>query len=200
MKRDWIKLNLDILDDPLYGTLTDDLWRLVIQLNLLAGETNREGLLPSVRDMAWMLHVGLGTLQISLHQLAERGLVHSTPQGWVVAGFKESQAAPNSTERSRAFRRRRKTETQPEAGDLQAGPDVTKSATEDATPRQPARPETVAPGVPAPDRSAPKRRQRHRSRPGSVEKAVDKAVDTCPVNVFPQEKGRKNSDPRGLSP
>ena len=188
MKRDWIKLDVDILNDPAYGTLTDDLWRLMIQLNLLAGEVDKEGLLPGVRDMAWELRVGLGTLQISLHHLCERGLVHSTPQGWVVSSFKESQAAPNSTERSRAFRKRRKSATQ-------EGDESSESGTQGASEMQPSRHLPVSKPVPTPDPDPGLSKQsskgRHRHKPKL------RPVDTCPVEKpvdNPVEKGRKNSD------
>jgi len=225
---------VDWLNDPRYGTLTDDLWRLVMQLNMLAGEVDSDGMLPAVRDMAWELHIGLGTLQISLHHLCERGLVHQTPQGWVVTGFKESQAAPNSTERSRAFRKRRKSATQDEEdGNDAAVQDsarctvqdsarctvqdsarcATQDRTYDASETQLLRPYPVVgpvvDPVPAPDpapagsKRATKGRHRHKTTMQPVEKPVnpvDNFVDNCPVDGFPQEKGRKNSDPDDIPP
>jgi hypothetical protein len=152
-----------------------------------------------------MLHTGVGNLQIALHHLSERGLVHSTPQGWVVTGFKESQAAPNSTERSRAFRKRRKSATQEEnESNDDAVQDSARCATRyrtyGASEMQPSRHIPVSKSVPNPV-SVPgppgwsgKRRHRHRSKGRPVENPVDNFVDTCPVDGFPQEKGRKISD------
>jgi len=141
--------------------------------------------------MAWILHVGSGTLQISLHHLAERGLVHSTPQGWVVTDFKESQAAPNSTERSRASRRKRTFGTQGEDESSDKETDgAAQGAADSAVKMQPIRPYPVVGPVPAPDPDpdwpmrAAKSRHRHKTRPKPVEKPVDKTV----------EKGRKISD------
>jgi DNA-binding transcriptional regulator YhcF (GntR family) len=218
MKRDWIKLDVRMLDDPRYGTLTDDLWRLVIQLNLLAGEVDRDGLLPAVRDMAWELHMGTGTLQISLHHLSERGLVHSTPQGWVVTDFKESQAAPNSTERSRAFRKRRKSAMQEEnesnddtgqdsarCTGQDSAPCATRQKTYGASEMQPSRHLPVSKPVPNPvsDPGQPGRPGKGRRRHKIKGQPVDTyPVDTCPVDTYPVdkpvenfvEKGRKISD------
>ena len=205
MKKDYIKLPVEILYDARFGTLADDLWRLVMQLYLLAGEADQDGLLPHARDMAWELRIGLGTLQISLHQLCERGLVHQTPQGWVVTGFKESQAAASNTERSRAFRKRRKLATQNEAESnadavvQDPAPDPIRSPTPyrtyGASEMQPARHLPVSNPVsnpvakPDPDPGQPgppgKKRHRHKPKQQPVEKPVENIVD----------KGRKNSDP-----
>jgi hypothetical protein len=193
MKRDWIKMDVGILNDPKYGTLTIDDWRLMIQLNLLAGESDRDGLLPHVRDIAWMLHTGPGDLQLALHRLCERGLVHSTPQGWVVTGFKESQAAPTSTERTRAFRKRQRSAKQDEA---ESNQEAAQKRTYGATEMQPARHIPVSKPVakPVPDPAQPGRPGKSRRRRKAKGQPVEKTEDTCPVDK-PVGKGRKNSDP-----
>ena len=56
-KRFWIKLYLEILDDPKMGLLPDWLWRRAIELFLLAGENGNDGLLQPVTDLAWRLRV-----------------------------------------------------------------------------------------------------------------------------------------------
>jgi hypothetical protein len=53
--RFWIKLYLEILDDPKMGQLPDGLWRSAIELFLLAGENGNDGLLQPVTDLAWRL-------------------------------------------------------------------------------------------------------------------------------------------------
>jgi hypothetical protein len=55
MKRIWIKLYLEILNDSKMGKLPDWLWRRAIELFLLAGENGDDGLLRPVPDLAWRL-------------------------------------------------------------------------------------------------------------------------------------------------
>jgi len=201
MKRDYIKMPMDILRDPRYGTLTDDLWRLMMQLFLLAGEAGSDGMLPAPRDMAWELRIGSGTLQIALHHLAECGLVQSTPQGWLVTDFQKFQAAPTSTERTRVYRKHQRSATQNEPEFSQdpeqdqaavAGQDLEQMAaprrTFGATEMQPFRhipvSKPVTSPVPSPVRLDPAARGRRRHKPKGP------PVDSCPV-----EKGRKFSDP-----
>ncbi|MCJ7625576.1 MAG: hypothetical protein MUO76_18945, partial [Anaerolineaceae bacterium] len=62
MKKDYIKLRVDMLNDSTYGLLPDDLYRLLINLYMLACEKDQEGLLPKVEDIAWFLHAGLEVL------------------------------------------------------------------------------------------------------------------------------------------
>jgi len=132
MKKDYIKLHVDILDDPTYGLLPDELFRRLFELFMLAGEKDQDGLLPDVKDMAWILHLDLEELRVGIRGLQERGLVEETPQGWLVTGFKESQAAPNSTERSRAFRRRHQLAADPAGtGDEDTAQSTTRCETED---------------------------------------------------------------------
>ena len=71
----WIKLYVEMLDDPKVGLLPDAVkWRWVSIL-LLAGELNEDGYLPDVNDMAWRLHTNVETLQGEMRTMAGRGLV-----------------------------------------------------------------------------------------------------------------------------
>ena len=57
MKRIWIKLYLEILDDMEFGELPEFMkWR-AIELFLVAGENGDDGLLPSVKRLAWRLRL-----------------------------------------------------------------------------------------------------------------------------------------------
>lgn len=106
MKRIWIKLYLEILDDPKMGRLPDWLWRRAIELFLLAGENGNDGLLQPVMDMAWRLRTSEEDLVKSLRALSQVGVVHETPEGWVVTHFKDRQVS-ESLERTRKYRERR---------------------------------------------------------------------------------------------
>ena len=105
MKRFWIKLYIEILDDPKMGQLPDWLWRRAIELFLLAGENGNDGLLQPVTDLAWRLRTSLQKLTESLVALSEVGVVHETPQGWLVTNFKKRQYS-ESMERTRRYRTR----------------------------------------------------------------------------------------------
>lgn len=110
-KSHWIKLYVEMLDDPKVGLLPDSVkWRWVSVL-LQAGELNEDGYLPDVNDMAWRLHTNVETLQGEMRTLAGRGLVELREHGegderWFITAFAKRQAAANSTERSRMSRHR----------------------------------------------------------------------------------------------
>ena len=102
-KKIWVKLYMEILDDPKMGRLTDHLWRLVVELFLLAGRAENDGVLPPVDDMAWALRQPEDRLHDDLKSLAEAGIVHETEPGqWVVTNFKERQYS-ESAERVKRY-------------------------------------------------------------------------------------------------
>jgi len=107
----WIKLYVEMLDDPKVGLLPDSVkWRWVSVL-LLAGELNEDGYLPDVNDMAWRLHTNVETLQGEMRTLAGRGLVElrvyvDGNERWFIPAFADRQAPASSTERSRMSRHR----------------------------------------------------------------------------------------------
>jgi len=114
MKRVWIKTYIEILDDPKMGRLPDWLWRRAIELFLLAGENGNDGLLQPVMDMAWRLRTSEEKLTESLQALSQVGVVHETPEGWVVTHFKERQSALSNTERVHEFRKRKRNDNETE--------------------------------------------------------------------------------------
>ena len=109
----WIKLYVEMLDDPKVGLLPDAVkWRWVSSL-LLAGELNEDGFLPDINDAAWRLHTNVETLQGEMRTLAGRGLVElrEHPGGgerWFIPAFAKRQEALTSTDRSRNLRQRRR--------------------------------------------------------------------------------------------
>lgn len=102
----WIKLYTEIVDDPKMARLPNHLWRLAIELFLLAGKENREGELPSLEDIAWVLHRQEGDVEQDLVALSKViGLHFDQEQGvWILDNFAERQAALTSTERKRKSR------------------------------------------------------------------------------------------------
>jgi len=102
MKRQWIKLYLEIMDDAKMGRLSDHLWRRTVEFFLLAGENDKDGLLPPVDDMAWRLRTSADDLTMDLN--AMRGVVvEPTPEGWFVTKFKDRQYS-ESYERVKRYR------------------------------------------------------------------------------------------------
>jgi len=89
-KNSWIKLHTDILDKAKIGMLPADLWRLNIELRLLADD---QGFLPSEQDIAFYLHrdfIGLGD---KIKELDKTWLVewNSDSEKWFIPDFVISQ-------------------------------------------------------------------------------------------------------------
>lgn len=98
--KQWIKLYIEILDDPKMGRMPDWLFRRAIELFLLAGRNGNDGVLPPVEDMAWILRLDETKLREALHCLEEVGVVHEAePDVWVVTHFAERQDADSPAER-----------------------------------------------------------------------------------------------------
>jgi hypothetical protein len=105
LNRHWIKLWLEVLDDPKMGGLPDDLWRLAIELFLVAGENGNNGKIPEKSALSWRLRRRENDLEILLKKLEKTGIVRQLKTGWVVSRFKKRQSAVPGTERTRAARR-----------------------------------------------------------------------------------------------
>jgi len=102
----WVKLYHEVLHDPKMGRLTDNLWRRVIEMILLAGENGGTGDLPPVMDMAWTLRLSVEELEANLLQLEKFDIVAQTPTGWNVTHYTKRQAPIESTERVKSYRER----------------------------------------------------------------------------------------------
>lgn len=107
----YIKLYHEILHDPKMGRLTDNLWRRVIEIFLLAGENGRNGNLPDVETMAWELRLSTEELEANLQALSKYNIVSLTPDGWHVTHFEKRQAAIEGKDRVSGFRDRAKKQT-----------------------------------------------------------------------------------------
>lgn len=107
MKRHWIKLWLDIIDDPKMGRLPDHIWRRAVEVFLMAGEYGDEGFLPSENDMAWRLRTDETNIRKDLQCLEEAGLLVKGKDDWKVKNFKKRQWS-ESLERVKKFREGKK--------------------------------------------------------------------------------------------
>jgi hypothetical protein len=100
----WIKLYHEILHDPKMGTMPDHLWRRAIEMMLLAGDTNADGYLPNLKEMAWVLRYDQDELGRELAELEKVGLLTNDNGRWLVTNFTARQDAMPAAERSRRFR------------------------------------------------------------------------------------------------
>ncbi len=101
----WLKLYHEILDDPKVMTLRPALrWRFVETL-LMAGEADREGLLPSPRDYAWRVRSDFEQTESEFIELVEVGLLSINDGEYRVTKFKDRQAAVSGAERVRRHRK-----------------------------------------------------------------------------------------------
>lgn len=128
MSYSWAKLWIEMLDDRKAASLPDSSWRRFVECILLAMETNRGGILPTVADMAWRLRVTPETMGDDLTRLALAGLVHlNEDDEWVVTNFTKRQAFIPVNDRVANHRERKKREKNP--------PDLPQS-NDDVTPVQ----------------------------------------------------------------
>lgn len=102
----WIKLYIEILDDPKMGRLTAEQWRRTVELFLLAGEQSENGILPSLADIAWRLRVDENELLQTMSELEQIGILNRDGDTWMVTNFARRQDAVSGAERSKAWRER----------------------------------------------------------------------------------------------
>lgn len=188
----WIKLYVEMLDDPKVGLLPDAVkWRWVSAL-LLAGELNEDGFLPDINDAAWRLHTNVETLQGEMRTLAGRGLVElrvhpSGSERWFIPAFTKRQEAATSTERSRNLRHRRRQngdETHSQRN-VAFSSHNTETETEAEAEAEGEKSGAVAPAPPAPPpafRPVPEEVQKQKARKGITE-PEPAIVSTAPAAV-----------------
>lgn len=88
----WIKLHTDILTDPKMGRMSDKLFRRTIELFLIAGREDDDGVLPSVQDIAWHLRTSEKETLSILEDLTKIGIVERGSDGsYLISHFVERQ-------------------------------------------------------------------------------------------------------------
>ena len=107
----WIKLYHEILHDPKMGILSDRLWRRTIEIFLLAGEEDCDGLLPSVDDMSWAIRLDTPELKKDLAELKSVGILSSRNGKWKVKNFDERQRPRTTAERVQDHRKRKRNDS-----------------------------------------------------------------------------------------
>ena len=102
----WLKLFIEILDDPKVGMMADWTFRRFIQFLLVARERSQNGLLGPVSELAWRLRSSEDDMLNALRTMSETGIVAETPDGWLVVNFIKRQSALTDAERSQLYRER----------------------------------------------------------------------------------------------
>lgn len=102
----WMKLYIEILDDPKMATLPDRIWRRVIELFLVAKRQGKDGHLPDTRQIAWILRLNPDDLAMDLAQIAQTGIIVQELGGWFIPKFAQRQAAVPDAERKAQERKR----------------------------------------------------------------------------------------------
>ena len=103
----WIKLYIEIIDDPKMATLPDRLWRRAIELFLLAGKlSHKTGQLPDVRQLAWCLRMSSEDLEQDLVELEKINIIAKNAEGWIVKNFVKRQDRLSDAERQKIKRER----------------------------------------------------------------------------------------------
>jgi hypothetical protein len=114
MARQWVKLWTKQLENPEIAELPDYLYRRWIEILMLAGKNDADGLLQPVRKMAYILRLKEAQLSENLMSLNQIGVVHQDDAGnWHVTNWKKHQYS-ESTDRVRKFRDKKQKE---ESGD-----------------------------------------------------------------------------------
>ena len=117
----YMKLYHDILRDPKMGRLSDSAFRRCIELFLLASEQpGRDGTLPEMSDISWLLRIEIEQLEDDLAELSEVGIIDFIEGIPFVKNFAKRQAKISDAEKQRAYRERMRqndTETLPERDD-----------------------------------------------------------------------------------
>lgn len=104
----WLKLWIDLLDDPKTGRIPDWLFRRFILFLCAAKEYDHDGLLQPVPDLAWRLRLSEAQVDEALRALSEAGVVQKTADGWLIVNFRKRQAPSDSADRVRRFREEKK--------------------------------------------------------------------------------------------
>ena len=102
----WLKLYIEILDDPKMATMPDRVWRRTIELFLVAKKLNKDGHLPETRQITWLLRMSDEELDHDMIQIASTGIIVQELGGWFIPNFVKRQAAVGGAERVAQFRKR----------------------------------------------------------------------------------------------
>jgi len=110
----WMKLYVEVLDDPKVAQLPDHLWRRTFEVMLAAKEFDDAGRLPDLGDLAYRLRTTEEELEGDLIEIEawtrrpgrEPVIVKQGDDRWLVTHLEKRQAPTPGTERVRQHRER----------------------------------------------------------------------------------------------
>ena len=104
----WLKLYHELLHDPKMAMLDSDTWRRCIEMFLFAGEHGtKQGYLPAVPHMAWILHTTEDALTADIAALEDLGILSLDDDGDAyVTQFESRQAPASAAARQKRYRER----------------------------------------------------------------------------------------------
>ena len=107
-KKLWVKLWLELLDDPKICTLSDELYRFVMELYMYAGEKveeGKEGYLPQdVAHWAWRLRRTEEDINEMIPKLINVGVLRTDGELYYVHGWERRQSPQSDRQRKQAQR------------------------------------------------------------------------------------------------
>jgi hypothetical protein len=107
-----VRLLISILHNPNFGTLSDRIWRRMIEFILLGAENRREGVLPDIKDIAWRIRTTESDIDACLSTLAEKGLAEKNDTGcWTIKDFAIFRNSLSDVERKRQQREKEAAES-----------------------------------------------------------------------------------------
>jgi len=104
----WLKLWHEMLDDPKMGRLTDRQYRRFVELLLLAGDYDQDGLLPSYEDIEFRLRTPEGLHDDMEYFYSITGLLSTDGIKSWITNWKKRQEAMTETERSKRWREKQR--------------------------------------------------------------------------------------------
>lgn len=105
----WIKLYYELREDIKVHRLSDSAFRRFVLLMLLAGEhPKRDGTLPDIDDIAFLIRCDMATLQSDMVELELAGIMEMRSGIPFLINFEKRQASKTGAERMQALRERKK--------------------------------------------------------------------------------------------
>lgn len=113
-KLPWMRLYVEVLNDPKVQNLPDYLFKTWINLLLIARINNQRGKIPdSIKDLAFMLHFPEKKTIEHVDELARLGLIDDgIMHNWEVRQF-ESDQDPTNNERQKRYREKKQSVKKP---------------------------------------------------------------------------------------
>lgn len=106
----WMKTYFEILTDPKMGNMDDHLWRRTLELFLLAGSEQNDGILPNIDDIAWHLRTTNQDIEETLAKLQKINIIASADGKYYVKNYNKRQAHISDAERMRSMRDRKRSD------------------------------------------------------------------------------------------